>query len=201
MINYEQKLKSGSYIRVISTKQQIVIGNTYSYGLNHITKAINRNGGTYNKCPHFTILKDGTIHQHFDIKFYSNYLDNEFSKEAITIALENIGQIFSNNGKYNDIYNNRYYEVPLEKTWKNCNLWDPYTKEQFNSALELCNYLLTETVVKRNVVPTNVQKADISNFKGICYKSNFDSKHYDLNPSWDFEQFKLKIEIKQEKNG
>jgi hypothetical protein len=44
------------------------------------------------------------------------------------------------------------------------------------------------------VVPTNVQKNDIPNFKGVCYKSNYDSKYYDLNPSWDFEKFKTIIE-------
>lgn len=196
-INYEYKLKTSNYIRVISDKRQIVLGNTYGYGLNHVLHTINRNAGTYNKCPHFTILKNGKVYQHFETKFYSNYLDNEYSKDIISVALENIGEIFEDNGNFYDIYNNKYDEVPYEKKWKNCNHWDKYTEEQFTSCINLCNFLLKETDIDKNVVPTNVQKNDISNFKGICYRSNYDSKHYDLNPSWDFE--KLKIEI--EENG
>ena len=193
-INYEYKLKTSNYIRVISDKKQIVLGNTYSYGLNHILHTINRNAGTYNKCPHFTILKNGTIYQHFETKFYSNYLDNEYSKDIISIALENIGEIFEENGNFYDIYNNKYDSVPFENKWKNCNHWDKYTEEQFTSCINLCNFLLKETKIEKNIVPTNVQKNDIQNFKGVCYRSNYDSKHYDLNPSWDFEKFKTEIE-------
>jgi hypothetical protein len=193
-INYKYKLKTSNYIRAISDKRQIVLGNTYNYGLNHIIHTINRNAGTYNKCPHFTILKSGLVYQHFETKFYSNYLDNEYSKDIISIALENIGEIFEDNGNFFDIYNNKYNEVPFEKKWKNCNHFDKYTEEQFTSCINLCKFLLKETTVEKNVVPTNVQKNDISNFKGVCYRSNYDSKHYDLNPSWDFEKFKTEIE-------
>lgn len=193
-INYEYKLKTSNYIRAISDKKQIVLGNTYGYNLNHILHTINRNAGTYNKCPHFTILKNGLIYQHFETKFYSNFLDNEYSKDIISIALENIGEIFEENGKFYDIYNNKYDDVPFEKKWKNCNHWDKYTEEQFTSCISLCKFLLSETNIEKNIVPTNVQKNDISNFKGICYRSNYDSKHYDLNPSWDFEKFKTEIE-------
>lgn len=193
-INYEYKLKTSNYIRAVSDKRQIILGNTYGYGLNHILHTINRNAGTYNKCPHFTILKDGKIYQHFETKFYSNYLDNEYSKDIISVALENIGEIFEENGDFYDIYNNKYDEAPFERKWKNCNHWDKYTKEQFTSCIALCKFLLNENNIEKNVVPTNVQKNDISNFKGICYRSNYDSKHYDLNPSWDFEKFKTEIE-------
>ena len=193
-INYEYKLKTSNYIRVISDKKQIVLGNTYNYGLNHILHTINRNAGTYNKCPHFTILKNGMVYQHFETKFYSNYLDNEYSKDIISIALENIGEIFEENGNFYDIYNNKYDGVPYDKKWKNCNHWDKYTEEQFTSCINLCNFLLKETNIEKNIVPTNVQKNDIQNFKGVCYRSNYDSKHYDLNPSWDFEKFKTEIE-------
>lgn len=193
-INYEYKLKTSNYIRVISDKRQIVLGNTYGYGLNHILHTINRNAGTYNKSPHFTILKNGKVYQHFETKFYSNYLDNEYAKDIISIALENIGEIFEENGNFYDIYNNKYDEVPFEKKWKNCNHWDKYTEEQFTSCINLCKFLLNDMDIEKNIVPTNVQKNDISNFKGICYRSNYDSKHYDLNPSWDFEKFKTEIE-------
>jgi hypothetical protein len=149
------------------------------------------------KSGYFSFLKNGLIYQHFETKFYSNYLDNEFSKDVISIALENIGEIFEDNGNFIDIYNNKYNEIPYEKKWKNCNHWDKYTAEQFISCISLCNFLLKESKIEKNIVPTNVQKNDISNFKGICYRSNYESKHYDLNPNWDFEKFKTEIE----KNG
>jgi hypothetical protein len=197
MINNKYKLKTNNYIRVISEKKQIIFGNTYNYGMNHIIHSVNRNGGTYSKCPHFTILKDGSIYQHFETKFYSNFLDNEYSKDVISVALENIGQLNEENGVFFDIYNNKYEQEPFEKTWKNCTLWDKYADSQFEASIKLVEFLLKESGIQKNVVNSNVQKADISNFKGIGYKSNYDSKFYDLNPSWDFEKFKQKIE----KNG
>lgn len=193
-INNEHKLKTANYIRVISDKRQILLGNTHHYNLNHIKYSINRNNGTYDKLPHFTITKDGKIYQHFDIKFYSNYLGCEYTKDIISIALENIGQIFEEKGVYYDIYNNTYEHTPFEKNWKNCSMWDPYTEAQLESCIYLCDKLIKDGVITRAVMPTNVFKQDIPNFKGICYRSNYDSKHYDLNPNWDFEKFKEKIE-------
>jgi hypothetical protein len=196
-VNSEYKLKTANYIRVISDKRQILLGNTHHYNLNHVKHAINRNNGTYDKLPHFTITKDGKIYQHFDVKFYSNYLSGEYTKDVISIGLENIGQIFEEKGIYTDIYNNIYEGTPFEKNWKNCSIWDPYTETQFESCIYLCNKLIDENQISRAVMPANVFKQDIANFKGICYKSNYDSKYYDLNPNWDFEKFKEKIE----KNG
>ena len=114
--------------------------------------------------------------------------------QTITISLDNIGQVFKFNDNFYDIYNNSYKGAIHEQSWKGCEFWQPYTIEQFNSTLELCRYLLDETKIPKEVTDINVFKQDISVFKGVCYRSNHHIKHYDINPSWEFQKFKNNIE-------
>ena len=109
-------VKSNCYIRHRTNKSQIVLGNTYNTSLNHLT-----NGNK--KTPHFTITRAGDIYQHFDIKYYSIYLDCDFEEQVISIALENVGQLFMKNKEYYDIWNNHYTGDIFEQQWKNCQYW------------------------------------------------------------------------------
>jgi hypothetical protein len=194
MINTENKVNTSNYVRVISEKKQIILGNSYSYNKEGVLKMVNRDGGNFNKVPHFTIMKNGEILQHFDIKYYSYYLDNEHSKDVISIAIQNMGLLFENKSGLMDMYNNTYQGEVIVRPWKNGNFWEPYTEYQLDAAIFLCKYLLSEANINKAVVHSNVQKADVSNFKGICFRSNYDSKHYDISPAWDFETFKKAIE-------
>lgn len=192
-ISNEFNLKSTGFVRVKTPKSQIVIGSTYNYGMNHF-KANWRNAGEFKKTPHFTIERDGKIHQHFDIKYYSLYLDCNIDEHVISIALENIGQVLLHNEEFYDIYNNHYKGETFTQSWKNCSHWQPYTSHQLTSTINLCRYLLEETKILNSVTEINVYKQDVDSFQGICYRSNHNVKHYDVNPSWDFKQFKRSVE-------
>lgn len=186
-------LKSSNFVKERTKKTQIVIGSTYNSGLNHFN-AIYRCSGTYNKIPHFTITLDGKIYQHFNTNFYSLYLDCTNDDQIISIALENVGQLTKIGKYYYDVYNNIYNGVVFEMDWKNYKYWQPYTIEQYNSTIDLCKYLLNTINIQSNVVEINCLMPEMVNFNGICYRSNHNIKHYDVNPSWQFENFKKIIE-------
>ena len=191
-ISNEFKLNS-SFIKTKTKKNQIVIGNTYNYGMNHI-KSGWRNGGIFNKCPHFSIDVDGAVYQHFSTQYYSLYLDCSTDEQVISIALSNIGQLFEKEGHFYDIYNNSFTGEVFEKKWKNCTHWQPYTQKQFDATIELCRYLFNEMNISNQTPETNVCIPDIIQLEGVCYRSNHHMKHYDVNPSWDVKQFKKTIE-------
>lgn len=191
--NEDYQSLPSKYIREITEKKQIVLGNLYFSDIQSFFNSMNNNGGVV-KCPHFSIDKDGTIYKHFDKKYYSTYLDGDVDEYVITIGLYNMGLLFQHGNKHFDIYNNSYNGEIFNRAWKNCTTWQPYTKEQYQAAIDLCTYLLEETDIPKEVIPINVHKQEINNFKGVCYRSNHHIKHYDLNPSWDFSDFKIAIE-------
>lgn len=173
-------------------KLQIVLGNIYYPTFDIFLNSLEF--GNNLKCPHFSIDIDGEIYKHFDIEYYSRFLDTDYDENVITIGLINLGYIFKRAKNYYDIYNNRYEGEVYKKKWKNSEYWQPYTDKQYQSTIDLCLYLLEETKINKSVIPINIYKQDIINFKGISYRSNHDIKHYDLNPSWDFKKFKKSIE-------
>lgn len=192
IINGDYKANPTNYIKTKTEKQQIVLGNIYNYDRENFMKSLEMGGA--NKCPHFTIDRAGKIFQHIDIKYFSRYISCKMDEFCISIGLYNLGHIFDKSIGDFDIFNNQYDGELYTKKWKDCNLWQPYTKEQQSSTVELTKYLLEQTNISQEVIPMNVCKQDINIFNGICYRSNHNIKHYDLNPSWDFKNFKKIIE-------
>lgn len=193
ILNKDYKILSKYYQRDKTNKKQIVLGNLYFDKIENFKKSLEKGGGL-TKCPHFSIDKEGIVYQHFNIDYYSRYLDSDCEEHVISIALLNLGHLFKKGDIFFDIYNKGYHGEVFEKRWKNCKYWQPYTEEQYNSSIELCRYLLEESGIASEVIPMNVHKQDIFSFTGVTYRSNYDIKHYDLNPSWDFNGFKTTIE-------
>ena len=187
------KVNTNKYIRNKTTKRQIVLGNIYHYNVEKYFNLLQKLGGAPD-CPHFSVDNDGKIYQHFNTEYYSRYLNTDLDEYVISIGLLNLGYLFKEHGKYYDIYNSAYYGIVIDKKWKNCDYWQPYTEKQLESVTELCKFLIESENIEPNVSNINVYKQDITNFKGITYRSNHDEKHYDVNPTWDFEKFKKLIE-------
>lgn len=175
-------------------KTQIVIGSHY-LNVNNMIKRIEALGKFNTKdIPMFSIDKSGEIYQHFDINFYSNFSKNSQSKKQITISLENKGYLTFNGEQFFDFLSNIYHNKPYKRKWKDFEYWDNYTEKQLSSLVELCNFLTSVTNITRNVKQSNVFQSNIDEFEGICYRSNFNKKIYDVYPSWYFKQFKNLIE-------
>jgi hypothetical protein len=193
------KLPDNNYLRPEAIKKQIVLGHTGTWGMNHFTKWITRLNGRYQKTAAFTIDVAGTIFNHFDPIYSSNLIGKaDIDKKSIIILLENEGWLahdpeinqFSN--WVGHIYNNP--EKVFEKRWRSYQFWAPYTEEQFESAIQLVNQLCDEFFIPKFVIPHNTKLEGLAEFEGVLYKSNIDKNNTDLNPAWNFEGFKTRVE-------
>ena len=124
-------------------KTQIIVGNTFASGLDHITRWKTRMNGKYKSTAPFTILRDGTIHTHFDPKHHSDFMGiKDVDRNSIPIVLENYGWLTKDlqNDRYltwiGDIYNEE--DGIVETRWRNHSYWSQYTSEQIDSLVKLC---------------------------------------------------------------
>jgi Na+/proline symporter len=64
----------------------------------------------------------------------------------------------------------------------------------FDSALNLVSNLCDEFNIPKNVISHNTKINNFFDYRGVLYKSNLNKNYTDLNPSWDFDKFKQKLE-------
>jgi hypothetical protein len=193
------QLPNQNYIPIVSKKEQIIIGHTFNHNMRHYNGWLKRYNGNYKKTAAFTISAAGLVYKHFNPIFYSNYFrDYKTNSKSIVILLENDGWLIkdSENNEFitwiGDIYNEPSKVV--EKRWRGYNFWAPYTKEQFESVTELVKSLCDEFNIPLTTIGHNTKVDKLIDYKGIMYKSNMEKHHTDINPSWDCESFKTKIE-------
>ena len=82
----------------------------------HYGSWIYRLNGKNKKTATFTINKEGKIYQHYDPKFYSDFVNNPQDKASISIVLENIGWFKKDSmvEKYVDWLGHNYKRKPDE---------------------------------------------------------------------------------------
>ena len=192
-------LHTKNYIPIDCIKKQIILANTFNNNMNHIIGWKTRMNGEYKKTAPFTIAIDGTIFKHYDPICTSKFFgDKEIDKQTIVILLENDGWLLRDMEKnlfitwVGGIYNEL---TPIvEKRWRGYNYWSSYSKKQLESAVELVTHLCNEFSIPMNVIGHNTKIDDIITYEGVLYKSNFEKHYNDLNPTWDFTNFKNKLE-------
>ncbi len=179
-------------------KEQIILANTFNHDMRHVIGWKHRNNGEYKKTAAFTITTDGVVYQHFDPKFYSSLFTNHLiNLKSIVILLENDGWLTKDLDKnrfitwVGDIYNG---PIVFEKKWRGHEFWSPYTEKQQQSVLELVRLLCSNFNIPLTAISHNTKIDNIADYKGVLYRSNLERHYTDLNPSWDFESFKNKIE-------
>jgi hypothetical protein len=192
-------LPEKNYIQIETKKTQIVIGHTFNSNMRHVIGWKKRYNGKFNRTAAFTIDAAGFIYKHFDPKFKSNFFkSNGLDDKTIVILLENNGWLVKDVEKnryinwFGDIYN-KLINLP-EIRWRDFKYWDPYTNEQFNSTLELVSKLCEMFDIPKKVISHNTKIDDFFDYKGILYRSNLEKHYMDLNPNWDYEGFKQKLE-------
>ena len=188
-----------NYIQIESKKEQIIIGNTFNHDMRHYNCWLKRYNGHYKKTAAFTISSVGLIYKHFDPKFYSNYFkDYQSNSKSIVILLENDGWLIKNseNNEFITWIGDIYKEPSkvVEKRWRGYNFWAPYTKKQFESTTKLVKSLCNEFKIPLFAINHNTKVDNLSDYKGVMYKSNIEKYYTDINPSWNCELFKNKIE-------
>lgn len=200
VINKEDyKLSDDSYIKEITNKTLIVIGNTLSSDMDHFNAWCNKMNGKYKKTATYTITLKGQIFEHFNPKYYSNYVGaGVFDKNIISIALENEGWVskdFENNFYVN--WSGEKYERDnklIEKSWRGRLRWAPYSDQQMESLVYLCEILTNKFNIDKFVSPNNVKVDDFTKKKGIYYRSNYLKTSLDVSPAFNIKYLKEKIE-------
>ena len=194
------KLSENNFHNKVSDKYQIVIGHTFSSDMGHYKSWMHRENGKYKNTAAFTIEMDGTIHQHYDPKYHSNFVGilgvDQF---IIPILLENEGHLTKYEGKYynwiGDIYN-RVEEDIVEQKWRDYEYWAPYTVEQISATAELVKYLCGLFNIPLQVMEHHMQSDNTLDYNGVAYRSNYSKIFTDLSPAFNYLLVKNKIEIK-----
>ena len=193
-ISKKYKFKSAVSDKV---KSQIVLCHTSRGVKDYLTSLKFRYNQNYNKIPNFLITKEGEIYQLMEDKMYSRFLsEDSINKKTIVISLENYGWLkkMPLHDRYiawdQTIYNGQVHN----KKWRGFYFWDPYTKNQIDSLVELCVENLNKFEISKKFTGSGGLIKSIGDYEGITVRSNYNLLYTDLNPSFNFEEFKKTIE-------
>ncbi len=194
------KLESKNFYEKISLKTQIVIGNSLRKDHNYLKHLQIKEIGNSKEWNMFTISREGIIYQHFDPKYYSDFIGiKKIDKQIISIILENIGGLIkiSNYGYVNLL--NEKYDNPKqleEKEWMNFNYWEIYKTKQINALIYLIQNLIKEFKISPLFIEFPFYHKDIIYNGGIVFKSNYEENSVDLNPFLDIYKLQNKLNKK-----
>ena len=192
------KINDNSYIKDKSEKKQIVIGNTHSSDMSHVKLWSRKINGNFKGTTPYTIKFDGTIHEHFNPEYYSDFINiKKYDKKIIPILIENEGWLVKNGDNElinwcGDIYNRGTNNV-IETKWRNKSYWAPYNNIQLDSLASLCTLLSEKFDIPLIISDHNTKIDDIGEKLGIYYKSNYNKKYLDVSPAFNIRKFKNKI--------
>jgi len=193
------KLPNTNYNLNITDKKRIVMCNSFSVNMNHYVGWLTRNNGRYKKTAHYTISLDGLIYEHINFKFTTELLgETLFDNDTIYVVLENEGWLIKDlniENSYINYVGNIYNRIDTvcQKKWRNKLFWAPYSEQQFNSSVHLIKHLMLVNNISGDVPITNIKINGEVDQYGVLYRSNIDGKYTDLNPCWDFINFKDKL--------
>ena len=181
-----------NFYKEVYKKERIVLGNSFSSDMSYTKGWSLRNGGDYKKTAAFTIDKDGTIYQHYNPKYYSEFLGDDTDKSTILINLVNEGWLTQRMDGYYNLRNESYLGDVVEKYWRGLDFWVNYTDEQYESLRLLLLDLMKKFDIYERVVSDNTKKTKTSKLNGMLTKSNFSDRFTDLSPTFDFNNLKKK---------
>lgn len=190
------KLPNSNFYQVEYTKKQIVVGHTGRNDMSHYSTWINRYNGKYKKSVAFTIDKEGGVYQHYDPKYYSDYVDKrDMGPFTIPITLVNLGWVTKDNlsGKYYDWFDKPYIMEDKDLTymkWRNKVFWVNYTEEQLKSLKKLTDKLCDEFGIKNDCISHTNFNEDVDIYEGIVFKSNYYQEVTDISPAFNMDIFK-----------
>jgi len=187
------KLNESNYYDSVYKKTQIVIGHSGRKEMRHFDSWLYRRNGQYKKTSAFSIDTEGNVYQHFDPKYYSDFLGNEQDKCNISITLVNQGWLKLNEmNVYVDWLGHIYSRSiePFEKNWRDYRYWAKYTEEQFSSLKNLIDHICEEFNIERKIIDYNVYDSEVDIFKGITFRSNYYADLTDVSPAFEIEKIK-----------
>lgn len=188
------QLKETNHYNEVYEKTQIIIGHNSRKDMRHFDAWSRRDFGNYKKTSPYSIDRDGVIYEHFNPKYYSDFVGHEQDKCSIPICLVNVGWL-----KYNDFLKNytdwlghtyAFKNEFVKKSWRNKDFWFPYTEKQEKSLFKLVDKLCTEFNIERDFIGNNVYNENVDIYKGIVFRSNYDTILTDVSPAFDMDLLK-----------
>jgi len=177
-------------------KTQIVLGSSLRKNGFHVTRLQHKEFGKTKRWNTYTITRNGLIFQHYDPKYYSDFLGiKDADKQSISIVLENMGSLFETDGKYINWANEICEEERVvNKAWLGYSYWERYGDEQIASTLELCKKLCDEFGIPKVLIDFRNYHKDAAKFRGIAFRSNFFENSNDINPLFIIPEFKKMLQ-------
>lgn len=189
----EHKIPENNYYKSPTKKSQIIIGLSLRKNDYHIKRHYHKEYGFSKKWNTFTISRGGEIFQHYNPKFYSDYIGSKaIDKKSISIVLENMGALqINNDGEYINWLNEvcESYNV-IEKRWMGQRYWECITNEQIESIIGLSKYLCDEFNIQKNVIEFHHYHKDLVKFNGIVLKSNYFEDSNNISPLINLNEIK-----------
>lgn len=185
------KISKNNHYKTKTKKTQIVIGSSLRKDNYHITRLKHKEYGNSKKWNTFSISRNGNIYQHYDEKYYSDFLGvKEGDKISISILLENMGCLFkTSSGKYMN-WLNEYCDADrvVEKEWLGYDFWEKYSDEQLESLVKLINFLTEKHNIPKKFIDFHTYHKNTHKFKGIVFKGNYIEDSSDMNPLLNTDQ-------------
>lgn len=186
------KVSEINHYKTHNAKTQIIIGTSLRKSNFHILRLQHKDFGKSKKWNAFTISREGTVYQHFDPKYHSDFLGiKEADKKIVSVVLENMGCLFKTpEGKYINWINEECPEENVvEKSWLGYHFWEKFTDQQIQSLSDLCKELSIKFGMPPKCVEFQHYHKDIIKYKGIVFRSNYIEDSSDVNPLFNIEQF------------
>jgi hypothetical protein len=193
------KIKQVNRYKTKSPKTQIVIGVSLRKDSRHITRLQHKDFGETKRWNTYTISRDGTVYQHYDDKYHTDFLGiKEGDKRSISIVLENMGALFQSGGKYINWLNEECKEEDVvERDWLGYEFWERFPDVQLKSLIWLCNNLCDKHGIPKEFMEFCHHHKQTSKFKGIVFRGNYIEDSSDMHPLLEIP--KLSVMLLNEK--
>ncbi|MDA3780013.1 MAG: N-acetylmuramoyl-L-alanine amidase [Bacteroidales bacterium] len=185
------KISNNNHYRNNTKKSQIVIGSSLRKDHYHIKRLQHKDYGKTKKWNTFTISRDGKIYQHYDDKYYSDFLGvKEGDKKSISIILENMGCLFETSSRKYINWLNEFCDINqvVEKEWFGYDFWEKYSDDQIDSLVDLINLLCDKHNIPKKIIEFHTYHKNTYKFKGIVFKGNYIEDSTDINPLLNTDQ-------------
>jgi hypothetical protein len=193
------KLSNNNFHKDEYTKKQIVVGHTGRKDMFHYSSWKNRHNGSYKKTAAYTIDKEGKVYEHYDPKYYSDFISlYDMDPFIIPITLTNVGWVKKDNlnDRYYDWLGHNYIlegDDVITKRWRDKEHWVKYTDEQLSSLKTLTDKLCDDFGIKNDCIGHTVFNEDVDIYEGITFKSNYYQEVTDISPAFDMNIFKKTV--------